>query len=216
MKLKILVEGWTEYRFAKTVLKPYLNGMGYGTTPYIIETSPKHRGGITGYNKFRENIMMLKPRAEPCVITTMIDFYRLPKDFPGMSFPENKSDEAKVLRIERSLLEDMPELGPYFVPNIMLHEFEALLFSDIYVTDKKLKVNRSSKINELEEIMEIYTEPENINTTNAPSFYLKNLYPGYRKVAEGVPVAEKIGLEIMRKKCRHFDFWIENLEEIMG
>ncbi|MDO5844458.1 MAG: DUF4276 family protein [Methanocorpusculum sp.] len=214
MLIKINVEGGTEYQFVRKIIRPHLNKFGYNVVPFINETSPEHHGGITRYEKFRENMLMLKPRKEPCVISTMIDFYQLPKDFPGMSSLSSvTADEDKVLFLEKSLKEDLSDLEPYFIPYIQLHEFEALLFSDIHEVDRKLKVNRGSRVIELRTLLERYGEPENINTVCAPSIHLKNLYPVYRKVAEGIPIAERIGLDVMREKCHHFDYWMKELEE---
>lgn len=216
MFLKINVEGGTEYQFVKKIIRPYFANLGCSVVPYINETSPKHHGGITRYEKFRDNIMMLKPRREPCLISTMIDYYQLPKDFPGMSeISSDMTGEEKVLFLEKSLREDLSELEPYFIPYIQLHEFEALLFSDIHEVDRKLKVNRSSRIIELRAILERFGEPENINTFMAPSIHLRNLYPVYRKVAEGIPIAERIGLGVMREKCHHFDFWMREIEQTL-
>ena len=38
--------------------------------------------------------------------------------------------------------------------------------------------------------------------------------PEYDKVTAGVAVAEKIGLQTLRAKCKHFDEWVSLLESL--
>ena len=62
------------------------------------------------------------------------------------------TDPERVSYLERMLDEDIS--GDWlseenFIPYIQLHEFEALLFSDISVVDRVLSVGRESKYAEL-------------------------------------------------------------------
>jgi hypothetical protein len=56
--------------------------------------------------------------------------------------------------------------------------------------------------------------PGHINDgeTTAPSKRLVSLYPGYDKLAFGPGMAARIGLDVIRSKCRHFDEWPAKLE----
>uniref|UniRef100_Q3AR87 DUF4276 family protein n=1 Tax=Chlorobium chlorochromatii (strain CaD3) TaxID=340177 RepID=Q3AR87_CHLCH len=58
--------------------------------------------------------------------------------------------------------------------------------------------------------------PELINDgwETAPSKRIINEIPEYDKVSSGVLVTEKIGLSILRKKCRHFHEWLIRLEQL--
>jgi len=58
--------------------------------------------------------------------------------------------------------------------------------------------------------------PELINDgpDTAPSKRILKEIPEYDKVGAGVLVAEKIGLEILRKKCNHFAEWLACLEQL--
>jgi hypothetical protein len=44
--------------------------------------------------------------------------------------------------------------------------------------------------------------------------YQKALYPGYDKTGFGPRIAQRIGLETLRKECRHFNEWLKKLEAL--
>ena len=220
--LKIHVEGFTEASFASRILRPHFEEYDCSIAVIINKTSNSHgiahRGGLSHYEQFRVNPRRLL-KNKNAVVTTMIDYYGLPTDFPGMTDCGKFSTAPdRVSYLERMLDEDIS--GDWlseenFIPYIQLHEFEALLFSDISVVDRVLSVGRESKYAELEEIRRMYA-PEEINTSpeTAPSKRLKKLYPHYSKTVEGMAIAERIGLAKMRKCCPHFNAWITELEQV--
>ncbi|MDU9376889.1 hypothetical protein McpSp1_15240 [Methanocorpusculaceae archaeon Sp1] len=222
--LKIHVEGFTEASFAAHILRPYLEGLGCSITVVINKTSNAHgvahRGGLSHYEQFRINTRRLL-KNKNAVVTTMIDYYGLPADFPGMgNISDYPTSYERVRYLERMLDEnisgeDVPDDN--FIPYIQLHEFEALLFSDIAAIDKVLSVGRSSHCKELREIRRNF-EPEEINTSpeSAPSKRLKRLYPRYSKTVEGILIAEKIGLADIRRQCPHFNEWLTEVERVVA
>ena len=48
----------------------------------------------------------------------------------------------------------------------------------------------------------------------APSKRIKKVIKGYSKVLDGITVANRIGLQNMRKMCKHFNSWISFLENL--
>jgi hypothetical protein len=106
----------------------------------------------------------------------------------------------------------------YATNYIQLHEYEAILFSDIDVIDKVLRVNWHSQIHELRTIVHQFSNPEiiNNNPNTAPSKRLKRLYDPYQKVTDGVRIAKTIPLDTVKNKCRHFNDWITRLEGLSG
>jgi len=58
--------------------------------------------------------------------------------------------------------------------------------------------------------------PELINDgpATASSKRILDEIPEYDKATAGVAVAEKIGLPMLRRKCRHFDNWLARLEQL--
>lgn len=215
MLMKIHVEGHTEEGFVKRILAPHLSKLGYQIIAVKNETSRGHKGGIRKYSLFKRNTLHLCGSSE-CLITTMIDFYHLPNDFPGYDeISSITNDIDKVKHLEEKLKEDLKIQPPnYFIPYIQLHEFEALLFSDINKIDEVLQDYGCSNHERLKEIIAEYHEPENINTNEGPSVKLINLTDnGYKKITHGLNIAEKIGFEEMRKQCPHFDEWLKQIEK---
>jgi len=212
--LNIHTEGHCESEFAKKHLKPYLLNCGYDQVSIMSNrTSPRHSGGISTYPQFRKNTVRLGGRGY-FIVTTMIDYYRLPQDFPGMdTLPTTSNPRDKISHLEDKLSEDLHELSSNFIPYIQLHEFEALLFTDIETIDDILKINRESRLSDLTSILHRYGEAENINTNKGPAKHLTELYPNYGKRTEGLLIADRIGLDSMREKCPHFNEWLNKLEE---
>jgi len=73
-----------------------------------------------------------------------------------------------------------------------------------------------SKRKELNDIINAYSSPEEINNNpnTAPSKRLLNLYEGYEKITHGCDAAEFIGLALIRKKCYLFNKWMNTLEAL--
>jgi hypothetical protein len=212
--LKIHAEGHCEYEFADKYLKPHLLDCGYDEV-FIMsnKTSPGHSGGIVTYSQFKKNTIRLSSHGH-FIVTTMIDLYRLPYDFPGMDTLDTKSNPGdRIAHLEDKLSDDLQELSPKFIPYIQLHEFEALLFADIDTIDEILKINRTSKLSNLKNILYQFGQAEYINTHKGPSKHLSELYPNYGKKTEGLRIADKIGLDSMRAKCPHFNEWLKKLED---
>jgi hypothetical protein len=63
---------------------------------------------------------------------------------------------------------------------------------------------------------QLFSSPEEINDgkDTHPSARLEKAYRGYRKVLHGSQAVMRIGLERIREKCPHLDYWIRKLEEL--
>src|SRR5262245_35382193 len=87
----ILVEGQTEERFVKDTLAPHLAAFDLYITPTLLTTKvvksgPNFKGGVTSFAKFEGDLRRLLGGAgQGTLVTTMLDYYRLPDDFPGMA-----------------------------------------------------------------------------------------------------------------------------------
>lgn len=147
--------------------------------------------------------------------TTMFDPYALPIDFPDMNdIPPGSTPHQRVQYLEQAFSTDLDN-PRRFIPYLQLHEFEAILFSNIEILDHTLSTLMSvRKLNELRQIIQKFEESELINDgpTTAPSKRLFDLYPAYDKRVFGELVAEEIGIDSIRTECRHFNNWIERLE----
>ncbi|MDE6795753.1 MAG: DUF4276 family protein [Muribaculaceae bacterium] len=219
--LTILCEGPTEDNFAKKVLAPYLHPYGIHTKTVILQTSRKKgaRGGMISFQQAVNDLGRIfasikTNRSETNIVTTMFDFYALPNDFVGYA-------DAMVMNGPREQVRALEEAfgravnRRNFIPYIQLHEFEALLFSDI----SKLEIDYPSctkDVAKLKAETDRIGDPELINNgaDTAPSKRIKScLYPKYNydKVRSGVNVAKAISLGVILHSCVHFNDWIEGI-----
>ena len=214
-KAIILVEGQTEERFVKTVLQPHLLAKRVDLAVTILNTKTvkdgaNFKGGVTNYDKAKNDLTRLFHDSSAKLVTTMFDYYALPTDFPG--FTSQAGDcYQKVEHLEHSFAQDINKAN--FLPYLQLHEFEALLFSS---TQDIADVMGDDKKAELDAIRAAYTTPEEINNNpqTCPSKRLLKLFPEYAKVVFGTLISSNIGLDVIRAECPHFNEWLTKLEAI--
>jgi hypothetical protein len=103
-----------------------------------------------------------------------------------------------------------------FVPFVVMHEFEGLLFSDCASFSRG--IGRPDLEVRLQDIRDDFTTPEEINDSpiTAPSKRVRDLVPGYEKPLLGVLAVLEIGLLRIRAECPHFDGWLNQLESLAG
>jgi len=213
----ILVEGQTEERFVKDVLSPAFWDKELFLQPKILTTKrvkdgPNFKGGVTNFAKFRNDAQRLLKRARGALVTTMLDYYRLPSDFPGMaSRPPYGTPMQRVTHVENAIAEHFHSPSN-FLPFLVLHEFEAWLFSSPAELPRALTEPRKQP--EFEAIRKGVATPEEINERPgfAPSKQIEKLFPAYRKTLHGPMIAARIGLERIRAECPHFNDWLMKLE----
>jgi hypothetical protein len=99
-----------------------------------------------------------------------------------------------------------------FVPFVMMHEFEGLLFSDCRRFASG--IGRPDLETAFQAIRDQFATPEEINDSpvTAPSRRVLQLIPGYEKPLLGPLAALEIGLERIRRECPHFRDWLARLE----
>ena len=207
-RVLVFVEGQTEETFVRDLLVPYFSRLGIYLTPILAQTSPGHKGGIVSYGKVKHQLTRLCRQDQGAYVTTMMDYYGLPNDFPGLDGRVADAHE-QVVRLELALLQDID--APNFIPNLMLHEFEALLFS----APEKIAewLDDQALLAPMAAIRGAFATPEHINNSpqTAPSKRILALVPHYKKTVDGPLIAEDIGLDAIRAQCPHFNNWIERL-----
>jgi hypothetical protein len=220
VRLHAVVEGQTEETFVNQVLAPDLGSRQIFITAHRVTTGRKkyrmHRGGISHYAQLKQDLVIwMKQERRPDVrFTTMVDLYRLPEDFPGYNECRRGADPLqRVLCLEEYLRNDIGDNR--LIPYIQLHEFEALLFSDVsaFETIFPEQVNLSTR---LAHILAGFASPEHINENPdlSPSARILQIVPDYTKPVAGVLIAQKIGLTMLRSKCLHFHEWMNQLEQL--
>jgi hypothetical protein len=218
-RVLILVEGQTEERFVKDVLGPHFIPQLLFFFPTILVTKrvkdgANFKGGVTNFAKFENDARrLIKGATGGAMVTTLLDYYRLPSDFPGMSTrPKLGTAIQRVTHVEKEIARHFG--APVnFLPFLALHEFEAWLFSSN--TELPRALTDVTKQREIEAIRASVNSPEDINERpeHAPSKRIVSLFPAYKKTLHGPTVAERIGLMQIRKECPHFNKWMESLEK---
>ena len=128
-RVYIVVEGQTEQEFVNSVISPYLQESGIlSVTPVLVRTSRTGRGGMVSYSHLANTIRpLLMSEKSDYIVTTFIDFFRLPHDMPHYEDSMKKADKIEQIRsLEAAINEAIDDRR--FFSYIQLHEFEALLF----------------------------------------------------------------------------------------
>ncbi len=213
-RILIIVEGDTEEAFVNTMLQPYFIHKGITVNCFKIKHS---KGGLTKYAHFQKDIINTVYENN-VLITSLIDFYALPADFPRYdeaSAIVNKQD--RLLFLENAIKEDIEDVQdasfPHLFPYIQLHEFEALIFSAVTGIEA-LFDDDEANFPQIKAIIDGHNSPEDINNSpqTAPSKRLLNVIDGYNKIVDGVLILDEIGLPVIIDKCPRFSWWLDELE----
>jgi hypothetical protein len=226
-RLLIHVEGETEETFVSEILAPHLRGCGYGIVAARLIGNARlrqHRSGISGWPNARKDITKHLWEDREAVSTTMVDYYGLPakgtRAWPGRAEATKLAFSEKAAHVESALRADLnstmdDRFDPRrFVPFVIMHEFEALLFSDCHAFSSG--IGRPDLLSSLEKIRDQFASPEEIDDspTTAPSKRIIALIPHYQKPILGTLAALEIGLEVIRRECPHFSEWLSRLEQV--
>lgn len=125
-----------------------------------------------------------------------------------------RSSIQKIKIIEEAFKKNIPDQR--FIPYIQLHEFEGLLFSNVDVIDEVLKPYHDSRLQDLRSIKDQFNTPEEINDgiETSPSKRIISLFKSYQKVTHGYQIAQRIGIDAIRRECPHFNEWIVKLGQL--
>jgi hypothetical protein len=219
-KVLVLVEGQTEERFVFDVLDPHLQTFSRCAVPKVLvtkrpragrpQTGGQFKGGVLSYAQVKGDLGRLLTDTSATIVTTMLDYYAIPQDFPGFATQPKGSDPyASVRHLEAELAKDMGDRR--FVPYLCLHEFEALIFTDP-AQCKWIFGASAAKV--LTSVRDAFPTPEHIDDDpkTAPSKRILQEFPEYEKPVHGNLAILDIGLDAVRAACRHFDAWVSRLE----
>jgi hypothetical protein len=228
-RLLVHVEGQTEEAFVNEALREHLLIVGYESVSARIIGNARlrrRRGGVRPWPSVRKDIVNHLRQDLGCIATTMMDFYGLPQAgngaWPGRAEAASLETPHKASLVEAALLHDLArEIGSAFntsrfVPFVVMHEFEGLLFSDCAAFSRG--IGRTELEPELKLIRDSFATPEDINDSPAtcPSNRVEELVPGYEKPLLGTLAVLEIGINRIRAECPHFNNWIQRLESLIG
>jgi hypothetical protein len=211
-RLVFLVEGDTEVIFINQHVIPYLYLKGYTNRSIhvqkIITNRKMHKkGGVINYQYLKNDINNLLSQGN-IIITTLVDFFRLPTNFPGYT-----TDAKQINQIELSMHLDFKN-NPFIIPYIQKHEMEALMFSGM--SGFEIVVDEEKDLAKLKAIIDEYADPEEINSNplTAPSKRLESIF-SYDKIIDGEMILEGLGIDMIISKCPRFKQWLEKIENLL-
>jgi len=220
-RLLVHVEGETEETFVNEILRPFLIGVGYVDVSARLLGNARarsRRGGIKAWATVKSDISKHLAGDQGCIATTMVDYYALPADpatgWPGRSTAPLVGIETRGHHVQEALRNDF-SASPYsqrFEPFVLMHEFEALLFSDCVRFAEA--IGHPNQATAFQAVRDLFRTPEHINDSpqTAPSKRVISIVNNYEKPLLGTLAALEIGIPIMRAQCPHFDTWLRVLE----
>ena len=224
IRLFFYVEGHTEQGYVDRVLKDHLalfEVMVEGAI--LVSTGKKHgvvyRGGGRHYAPMKKDLhnLLSQHKGSDVRFTTMLDLYKLYRDFPGTVEADKllHSPYNRVERLESAFAVDVNDTR--LIPHIQLFEFETILFCEPDAFSFYYE-NQAKDIRELKKIAESVNTPELINDgeQSAPSKRIARFFPDYPDAKPDAPavISEGISLEVVRRKCPHFNQWLSTLESL--
>ncbi len=209
-RVHVFCEGQTEDVFVREVLAPHFQRMNIWLNPIIVRTGPQGKGGVSSYGKIKWQVEN-KCKEDPTAwVTTLLDYYGLPSDFPAMAMAGDSMARAKA--VEKAFQTDIGQLN--FIANIIVHEFEGLLFSA--PTAFAAWFDDADIIRTLTNVRDGFSTPEHINDgqTTAPSKRILAVCDTYDKMVHGSLIALDIGLDTICRECPLFHAWVKRLEAL--
>jgi hypothetical protein len=217
-KVHVLVEGQTEEAFVNRVVNPELAPRRIHLIPIVLSTKRtkdghKFRGGVSKFARMRRDLLRLLGDSSAAAVTTMVDYYGLPGDFPGLDDLPKDDAYARVSHLEEALRRDLDDRR--LIPYLSLHEFEALVLADPRGLASTFPDERGLA-SHFDRLLTDFDSPEEINDgeTTHPAARLAARLPRYQKTLHGPLITARLGLSRLRGACPHFNAWIARLEAL--
>ena len=181
------------------------------------------RGGIKGWAEVRKDILGHLRQDTGRLVTTMVDYYGLPQTWPGRKAAGGLVFAQKAKTVEDALLADIsegmggaPSTSDRFIPYVMMHEFEAMLFSDCEGFGRG--ICREDIVQPLQAIRDQFAKPEEIDDSpdTAPSKRIEHLMPNYQKPLIGNLAALEIGIHAILPRVSTFWGVVRTLGTLAG
>ncbi len=227
LRLLVHVEGQTEETFVNEILALHLNNSGDSSISARLMGSARQctrRGGIRKWPTVLQDIVRHLREDECCFATIMLDYYGLPMTGNGAQ-PGRAESSSSQFAMKAQIVEDhiskyvQSKIGKdlyknRFIPYLMMHEFEAPLFSDC----KKFcnGIGKPELTEKFQKIRSQFENPEEIDESpnQAPSKRIQALVENYEKPLLGTLAVSNIGLGQILKQCPNFSKWMDKLESL--
>ncbi len=221
IRVNVIAEGKSEKQFVDDHINPFLSKKNINI--YCDEVK-----GDINFDRLKFDIIESLKKDPGAYVTTMLDYYGIDADWPGVQeLKQAKANGTQMTstqmgkRLREAFLRQLIEVASSskqsfnrLIPYFQIHEFEALLFSDLEVLEKHTKHKSSYIKSKIENL-----EPEEINDKKetSPKARLKLLYGSdtkYKAPSISEELTKEIPIEKMRAKCPHFNDWLEELEAL--
>ena len=136
-RVLVEVEGPTEQGFVERILAPVLSLRNVHVSARRIG-KPGHKGG-NKWGSARRDILDILKQDAAVYCSTMFDYYGMPDDWPGRTASKLADLDKRAEIVEEAVAADIKAAmgGSFdrrrFIPYVEMHEFEAMLFSDVLV-----------------------------------------------------------------------------------
>lgn len=219
-RVLVIVEGQTERAVIEQFLAPRFGERCVSLHAKIVGKTG-HKGGIRHFASVRKEVLALMKQEHGSFVSTFFDYYGLPTDWPGLKHAAGKSASEKARIVETAMLEEMRSAlseshdSSRFLPYVQMHELEALLFSSPELMASTFQ--QPNLTSSFAKIVRQCGSCEEINDRleTSPSRRIAGLFPAYRKgssaLAHAPIIANRIGLDAIRKACPHFNTWITSI-----
>lgn len=216
MRVLAVVEGRSEELLLRRLVAPHLAKRAVHLEPMRVLRGRGARGGGSSWQPWQRHLsgLLAGQPNQGVKITTMLDLYRIPSDTPGYTPPDGRGEERAAAMIQAIHAQFGGDWR--LIPYIQVHEFEALLYSDLTaLTRVEPTLFPEREVDDLAaSVSHLAPEAVNGGEATAPSKRILAAMPGFDKVDHGVAAAEAIGLQALRAKCPRFDEWIATLEAL--
>lgn len=215
----VFAEGKNEMKFLKYCLAPFLIKKNINITCIDLQ-------GKIKFDRVKQIIKFQLKKDRGVYVTTMLDYYGIDADWPGVQdLQQKKSRGIKMTPIQigqalrdsfigklKETESDNQAMFTRLIPYFQVHEFEALLFSDLQVLERVTEVSITDINKKIDGLA-----PEEINDVKetAPKSRLLSLFTGkkdYRGIDTNTDILKMTPLEKMRNSCPNFDSWVTELE----
>jgi hypothetical protein len=148
------------------------------------------------------------------IVTTLIDYYALPMDVPGMTTRPFGSVHDQIAHVEAEVVRAID--SPRFVPHIVLHETEAWVLADCDLLGEV--TGHYSACADLKKVVSAFASLEHVNDgpETAPSKRIAKACPRYRKTVDGPHILTTLGIARIRELCPHADQRLSTVETLLG
>jgi Domain of unknown function (DUF4276) len=105
IRVNIVCEGKTECEFVKSILAPHLINFQVIATPHDLGTG-------TNYARLKAKTLDWLKAESDSYVTTLVDLYAMPNDFPGQDIAKGKHGKQKIDILEEAFAKSMSKIPP--------------------------------------------------------------------------------------------------------